>query len=152
MKYLVSLLFLLVASVAYAEHRFTVTDRCDASTQFTVTNRMIPEAKFSLKRIFAFRNPVGHTHTCANGHTWDHSANPTHKCQFCGQIQVVVDPTPRKVTVEKVIQVPVTETAPASQSFNHSWDHFVQGVSSSGGCANGRCAVPQSAKSRLFGR
>lgn len=34
----------------------------------------------------------GHTHTCANGHTWDHSMDGgSHRCPVCGLSQYVVD-------------------------------------------------------------
>lgn len=49
--------------------------------------------------IFSHRQPIGHTHTCANGHTWDHTANPTHRCQFCGLAQNIQDRSPQLVTV-----------------------------------------------------
>lgn len=45
------------------------------------------------------RAPIGHTHTCANGHTWDHQANAGHTCQTCGLSQYVQDRTPRRVTI-----------------------------------------------------
>lgn len=54
-----------------------------------------------------YRNPVGHTHTCAHcGLTWDHQANPTHICQRCGASQYVVDAVPRLVPITVVKQQP----------------------------------------------
>lgn len=53
-----------------------------------------------------FRNAIGHTHTCRNGHTWDHSVTSSHNCPTCGQYQNLQDPTPRKVPIQRVIEVP----------------------------------------------
>ncbi len=50
-------------------------------------------------RKFTTRPPIGHTHTCSNGHTWDHKANPTHTCKFCGRQQFVQDTPARPVTI-----------------------------------------------------
>jgi len=44
-----------------------------------------------------YRSPVGHTHTCRNGHSWDHTSNPTHNCLICGEPQYTIDPVPRLV-------------------------------------------------------
>lgn len=50
---------------------------------------------------YTTRAPIGHTHTDARGHTWDHSANPGHTCTVagCGLSQYVQDSYPRPVTV-----------------------------------------------------
>lgn len=32
----------------------------------------------------SYRNPIGHTHTCTNGHTWDHTLCTGHHCPYCG--------------------------------------------------------------------
>jgi hypothetical protein len=47
-----------------------------------------------------FRAPIGHTHTCAAGHTWDHVKNPGHNCQKCGRSQYIQDPFPRPVPLD----------------------------------------------------
>jgi hypothetical protein len=94
------------------------------------------------------RAPIGHTHTCANGHTWDHAANPTHTCQFCGLNQFVVDTRPRAVTVTAAPIV--KQSLPVrAVSYDHEWDYktppLLQSLYSSvsaGGCANGQCATP----------
>lgn len=45
------------------------------------------------------RVAVGHTHTCARGHTWDHTMDGgAHICPFCGLPQNGVDPVPRMVS------------------------------------------------------
>lgn len=118
----------------------------------------------------SYRAPIGHTHTCASGHTWDHSANPGHTCQTCGLSQYVQDKSPRPVTVitrQRVRQsvslvttgrraefdptgdpLPIVHrqtypayVVPTVQSYqNQSFESF------SGGCANGQCssgAIPQ---------
>lgn len=76
-----------------------------------------------------FREATGHTHTCANGHTWDHTTNPTHTCQICGLSQYVVDSVPKAVT--------------ASSPF----------MTLGSGCANGNCPAPATyTRPKLFGR
>lgn len=50
--------------------------------------------------VVAVRAPQGHTHTCPNGHTWDHSMDGgTHRCPVagCGLMQFVQDPPGRNV-------------------------------------------------------
>lgn len=71
------------------------------------------------------RAPHGHTHTCSNGHTWDHSVTSSHNCPVCGTFQNVQDPSPRTATA-----------APTNVS------PFQTGTVT-GGCPNGNCAVPQ---------
>lgn len=98
------------------------------------------------KTVITHRAPIGHTHTCANGHTWDHQANPTHTCQFCGKTQYVQDSGARPVTVLSKVQVeskqvaPVAPPVPATITFPQLRMRAVQ----SGGCANGQCASPYS--------
>ncbi len=64
------------------------------------------------------RSPVRsgnyHTHTCINGHTWDHSVTTGHNCPICGASQFVQDRTPRPVTiVQRVpVVVPVSDEPP----------------------------------------
>lgn len=94
---------------------------------------------------YSTRAPHGHTHTCRNGHTWDHAANPTHTCKFCGLSQYVVDRPSRPVTIvvaaaSSVRQEPAPPSVrpaarpvsvmPRSLSFQ-----------SSGGCGPGGCRV-----------
>lgn len=152
MKYLTSVLSLIVLTSVVQAQQFTVVNKCDCSVQFTVVNK-VKERSYSggTKTFFAFRSPRGHTHTCSNGHTWDHDANPTHKCQFCGVSQFVQDRVSRPVTVERTVQT-TTVTQP-THTYDHSPTHSsiysIPGVSS-GGCANGQCATPQTSKFRLF--
>lgn len=73
------------------------------------------------------RAPQGHTHTCANGHTWDHAANASHVCQFCGLTQMIQDRSPRPVTVLSSGNVSTrTVTAPVVRFSN---------------CPNGNCPI-----------
>lgn len=137
-----------------AESQFVVHNRMP---KFEVVNRCHAEKKAEYKavRTLTVRAPVGHTHTCRNGHTWDHQANPTHTCQFCGASQYVVDPAPRMVTVQKVVQVPVAQDASKVVEPAQKYDHVsayqslfsFQGASS-GGCANGQC--PTASRSGLL--
>lgn len=95
------------------------------------------------------RSPVGHTHTCANGHqpvTWDHASNPTHNCPVCGLPQTVQDPTPRMVTTGG------TQSAPSVTSSYYSLQSgYTTGIGS-GGCANGQCGTTSAPRLGLFGR
>jgi hypothetical protein len=96
-------------------------EACPCKTSNVVTAK--PKASTT-----GFRQPRGHTHTCTNGHTWDHDANPTHTCKFCGLNQFVQDNRPRLVTVT------VTPTfTPAVQKTVRTL--------SAGGCANGNCPI-----------
>lgn len=53
----------------------------------------------------AWRNPVGHTHTCSNcGLPWDHQNNPTHNCKDCGASQYYVDSRPKLVPVNGTLK------------------------------------------------
>lgn len=74
------------------------------------------------------RAAQGHTHTCANGHTWDYTMDGgSHVCPFCGLAQFVVDQSAKPLT-----QGPVSGSV--TQSFRS-----VQTFGSGGGCANGQC-------------
>jgi len=48
------------------------------------------------------KTSVGHTHTCANGHTWDHSVTSSHSCPTCGLQQYVQDAKAKPVTAGAV--------------------------------------------------
>lgn len=125
----------------------------------------------------ATRAPIGHTHTCANGHTWDHSANPGHQCQTCGQSQFVQDRTPRPVTVtvrqrirrSVVTSIPLDPDPPPIIRAASFTPAFVQPnkisvtvtapsqsyspSASGGGCSNGQCQSAMMTPTRrgLFG-
>jgi hypothetical protein len=119
------------------------------------------------------RAPVGHTHTCAAGHTWDHTMDGgSHRCPTCGLPQFVQDSVPRMVRVpapqqpaasgpEKMFTVDGTgEVIPYSEVVRRWPGHLIPGVSQpaattytigvgSGGCANGACAAQTTVR---FGR
>lgn len=59
----------------------------------------LPVAKQTTTTYITYRQPHGHTHTCARGHTWDHTTNPSHVCKICGLTQYNQDAVPRMVTV-----------------------------------------------------
>lgn len=107
--------------------QFTVVNKCPPT--FTVTNRMPAPAAPTLTT----RGPIGHTHTCANGHTWDHAANPSHTCQFCGLSQFIQDPVARPVTIVAANPVP---SAPLQT--------YTLPSATYGGCVGSNCTVPQS--------
>jgi len=118
----------------------------DAALALAVAAASVPQhnpiTAFVPSPISGFRAPVGHTHTCANGHSWDHQANPTHTCQFCGLSQYDQDPVPRMVatgTSSGVVKM---------QGFEQSYSLSAY---SSGGCTNGQCSAPQSVGRRGFG-
>lgn len=73
----------------------------------------------------------GHTHTCANGHTWNHAVHAGHDCPVCGLPQFIQDPVPRQVNINGSVNRSIITTG-------------------SGGCANGQCGTPQ--RVGLFGR
>lgn len=100
----------------------------------SVTEPAPPKAKVE----YYTRPPVGHTHSCKCGTTWDHTANPTHTCLYCGTSQFVVDNPPRPVTMQRVvgsasIDIPSSNPSPATYIFPGS---------SSAGCPNGQCGIP----------
>ena len=86
-----------------------------------------------------FRSPVGHTHTCAAGHTWDHRANPGHTCiapvvkdgkiTQCGLYENDKDNPPRPVGVY------ATETVAADEPEATA----IVNPLAVPGCANGNC-------------
>lgn len=100
-----------------------------------------PPTVRSFRTVQTTRAPHGHTHTCAHGHTWDHDANPTHTCQFCGMTQYVVDRSPRPVTVVRTVAVdaPVAQVV-QTHTFDHQAVFAIPGLSA-GGCANGQCST-----------
>lgn len=91
----------------------------------------------------AGRQPTGHTHTCANGHTWDHATHAGHDCPVCGLSQYTQDARPRPVTVG--------QTRAASQPAAAVKTYTI-GASASG-CANGACETTDFRdRKKLFGR
>lgn len=145
MRYLLSLA-VLWSTVAYAgEPPPSVYARLDSiksdppATKFTQKATTVT----SYKTVTTTRAPIGHTHTCANGHTWDHQANPTHTCKICGLSQFTIDSRPRMVTELK--SVPVTQNVqsvstsqPVQPAYQPQYT-LGTGVSSSSPCANGNC-------------
>lgn len=93
----------------------------------------------AVSRTMAYRNPIGHTHTCPRcGEVWDHNKNPGHVCQRCGASQFVQDPTPRMVQVrsQAAMSAPLQYALPQSLG---------------GGCGPGGCPA-QPAGVRMFRR
>lgn len=87
---------------------------------FTVENKMptfvVVNTKSVTRTVVTYRDPVGHTHTCVNGHTWDHQITPGHNCPQCGAYQNVQDRTPRKVTVIRTVAVNASAPSPTPAS------------------------------------
>jgi hypothetical protein len=82
----------------------------------------------------AARAAMGHTHTCANGHTWDHGVTSGHTCPVagCGLSQYCQDTCPRAVTTAGATYQPYQPAARSSYQPSYTL--------SSGGCANGSCS------------
>jgi hypothetical protein len=84
------------------------------------------------------RMPVGHTHTCVNGHTWDHSVTSSHQCPECGASQYVQDSRPRMVNVAP------RKTNLEMYDAGRTSVHYA-----SGGCASGQCSTSSSSTGRV---
>jgi hypothetical protein len=149
MRFLFVIAALAIGSAAQAQYRvtnntaprYTVVNRCAVVAPSDVTSERITtcDGCFYEKRSDGYywrisdapakfvgissRAPVGHTHTCANGHTWDHSVTAGHDCPTCGLPQYVQDTAPKRVTVGA--------------------------ASSSGGCTNGQCEAISRPASRF---
>jgi len=75
------------------------------------------------------RSAVGHTHTCARGHTWDHTMDGgSHNCPVCGLHQTVVDPV---IATVQAVQYSLPGTT-------NSYSSFTQTRST--GCSGPGCA------------
>lgn len=85
-----------------------------------------------------YRQPVGHTHTCAAGHVWDHQKNPTHNCQECGRSQYIQD-NPWKLVPEYSVHRSPISTTPEESPVRYS---LTAPSTVSGGCASGNCSLP----------
>ena len=74
-----------------------------------------------------------HTHTCVNGHTWDHSNGVGHNCPVCGMAQYVQD-SPRTT---------VQQYRPAVQTYSPQPVYYQPAYSfaPTSGCANGQCGT-----------
>lgn len=87
------------------------------------------------------RVAVGHTHTCVNGHTWDHTMDGgSHRCPICGQPQYVVDSVPKMVTGSPTVVYSQPMTTYQITPY------------SSGGCANGQCGSDYYSRGLFFRR
>lgn len=93
-------------------------------------------APIPFPQTFSFRQPVGHTHTCVSGHSWDHAANAGHVCEFCGESQYTQDAFPRPVLVRSAV------AGIAAESF---------GACVNGSCQSGGFQTYQQPRRGLFG-
>ncbi len=107
--------------VAWIEWDRTHPNGWDGNPPKSMIRTVSNSIKTPIPQQYKVTNSVGdgHTHTCANGHTWNHATNPTHNCQVCGLPQYVQDSTPRAVSQQNY-QAPTYS-------------------SQLGGCANGQC-------------
>lgn len=83
-----------------------------------------------VKTTVTYRQAQGHSHTCANGHTWDHAVTLGHSCPVCGLQQFIQD-NPTKL-------IPMTIAATISEPVVQ---YTFPGATSSG-CPNGQCGAP----------
>jgi len=91
----------------------------------------------SQRSIVSYRQPSGHTHSCARcGEVWDHAKNPGHTCQACGASQYIQDNPTKMVPVRTTVSATTTPTtAPTAVKY--------QLQSTASGCASGNCPLPQ---------
>lgn len=99
------------------------------------------------------RQAVGHTHTCRNGHTWDHTIdNGSHVCPTCGESQFVMDAVPKAIVTggTATTQSGSTTTYTTLPQYQTGWTQTfgysarsMQSASSfsQGGCSGAGCAV-----------
>ncbi len=127
MKWIALTLAFLVASAVQAQ--FVVVNKMPHRA-ITVANHCGPVK--TVVHAITHRAPIGHTHTCANGHTWDHSVTAGHNCPICGQAQYIQDRSPRMVTV-------VSSPSPA-RAAQPQYHEVMQLFQASGGCASGNCS------------
>lgn len=119
----------------------------DSAPMATPKQTSVVSSPIRYQTVMATRSPQGHTHTCPNGHTWDHSATPGHNCPICGSAQFVQDRSPRMVTVMRTVKVEtpevayasVPQTAPAIAAPAQTYLSPVI-YKARGGCANGSCS------------
>ena len=91
----------------------------------------------------SYRQPVGHTHTCANcGTTWDHLKNPSHTCQNCGIAQYMQDTRAKAITVNQLAYAPSGGGCANGQCGTPTSTQSYSTVQYGGGCANGQCGTP----------
>ncbi len=119
-----------------AEPQFQVINKC--KPQITVVNRTTTSAS-NVK--VSTRAPIGHTHTCANGHTWDHSVTDSHNCPVagCGLFQNYQDAVPRMVNIGGYWSAD-QKGSPYQVTFDHSL-YPGYGSAQGGGCANSSCGI-----------
>lgn len=111
-------------------------DCADSVVNTKTAKSVVKQSPPVVKQSLATRSPVGHTHTCKNGHTWDHSVTASHNCPFCGAYQNVQDRISRPVTTAKAATPPwIASPPPVTMSLT-----TLQSSVSAGGCANGQCS------------
>lgn len=122
------------------------------STTSPLVARAAPVETFQLAP--SVRAAVGHTHTCANGHTWDHTVTAGHNCPVCGLPQYVQDSRPRMVNTAGGAVRATPVAAPSSFS-SETFQSYSLGGCSAGGCAGGSCSAASGARwhpGKLLGR
>lgn len=92
--------------------RLRRTGYVDAPTLLQVLSA--PEALPVAPQKTSLRAPIGHTHTCAHGHTWDHAVTASHNCPACGMAVYRQDSPVRMVNVERPASVPAYRTVAMS--------------------------------------
>lgn len=112
--------------------------------------------------VTTLRAPNGHTHTCANKHTWDHKENSGHVCtapvmrngkiEQCGLTATIQDSPKKMVTMVRAVRS-AESTAPAAViatreitratpvNFVEQYIMPARVGSASSACANGQCST-----------
>ncbi|MBX9623835.1 MAG: hypothetical protein K2X82_08465 [Gemmataceae bacterium] len=92
----------------------------------------------------------GHTHTCRNGHTWDHSQDGgSHRCPTCGESQNVVDQPGRETAPP--VRYSTGSGCPTGGCPAVSAGSY-RTLGSASGCGPGGCPAPSAARGGLFRR
>ncbi len=137
---LLSLFALVLTTLPLLGNDYTVVNRMPRQG-FTVVNKC-SEVAYVTRTVTTTRAPVGHTHTCVNGHTWDHQANAGHRCLLCGVTQLVQDRFSRPVTVVQAVRVPAQQTqatAPAPATYQPASIVQYSKYQQKSNCPNGNC-------------
>jgi len=127
----------------------------------TVATKPVVKATTASRYSVPARGFSGHTHTCANGHTWDHTMDGgTHRCPVCGLSQYIVDSGSMRGSVQSGLtqETIYDNDGNAKQVWTMRSPQSASGTSimggcSSGGCASGNCPTsyaPQRRGFRLF--
>jgi len=110
-----------------------------------IERTLFPKSSVSLpapRAVAPVRSAVTHTHTCARGHTWDHSMDGgSHNCPFCGLHQTVVDPVSKPVQAVQSVAVQMPVQMPVQADPNATMRYSITNSSMSSGCTGPGCSA-----------